>query len=368
MGVIYVDGTNLIHFRMDKQEDTLDTLYGLQEAIVSWGKLLLASGGVLKPAKCFYHLISFRFKGDGTWSYESNENDEEFHVVVPLSDGGFADIEHLGVHEATKMLGAMTCPLGCNKGAIKYMLNKSTAWQDMIHGGKLSRQFVWFILEKLFAPRVFYGLGTVLALYNELAECLMSVYCKIHPQGGIHRLARRGIRQLDLSFYGVGCPHPAIECLIAQLNKILMHYGNQSCLGLKMQNTMELLVMELGMSLQPFQEDYAACHHWVTHSWIKLVWEKASCMRVEIEIADLPVHPPRERDTWLMQEFVRLNYSSEDLQQLNRVRVHQEVLFLSNIMDASSRALDRKYLQQISWEESWSNLSFPTKQPSPKDF
>jgi hypothetical protein len=62
-GVIYVDDTDLIHFCMDKQEDTLDTLYRLQEAIVSWGKLLLALGGALKPAKCFYHLISFRFKG-----------------------------------------------------------------------------------------------------------------------------------------------------------------------------------------------------------------------------------------------------------------------------------------------------------------
>jgi hypothetical protein len=61
-------------------------------------------------------------------------------MVVPLLDGNFADIEHLGVHEATKTLGAMTCPSGYNKGAIKYMLNKSTAWRDMIHGGKLSRQ------------------------------------------------------------------------------------------------------------------------------------------------------------------------------------------------------------------------------------
>jgi hypothetical protein len=107
------------------------------------------------------------------------------------------------------------------------------------------------MLEKQFAPRVFYGLCAILALYNELAECLMSMYCKIHPQGGIRRLARRGICQLDLGFYGVRCPHPAIECLIAQLNKLLMHYGNQSCLGLKMQNTTDLLVMELGMSLQP---------------------------------------------------------------------------------------------------------------------
>jgi hypothetical protein len=98
-----------------------------------------------------------------------------------------------------------------------------------------------------------------------------------------------------------------------------MHYGNQSCLELKLQNTTEILVIELGMSLQPFQKEYAAYQQWVTHSWIKLVWEKASRVRVEIKIADLVVHPPRESNSWLMQELVRLNYSSNNLQQLNCV-------------------------------------------------
>ncbi len=101
---------------------------------------------------------------------------------------------------------------------------------------------------------------------------------------------------------------------------------------------------------------------------MKSVWEKALRLRVEIEIADLPVHPPRERDSWLMQEFVQLDYSRDDLQQLNRVQIHQEVLFLSDIMDASSRALDRKYLRQWALDETWSTLSFPIKQPPPKDF
>ncbi len=90
------------------------------------GKTLLALRGALKPAKCFLHLISFKFKGGGTWSYESNENEEEFFEVVPLADVNFAHIDHLGVHELINTLGSMTCPSGCNKGAINYMLTKST--------------------------------------------------------------------------------------------------------------------------------------------------------------------------------------------------------------------------------------------------
>ncbi len=125
MGVIYVDNTNLIHFHMDEYEYKLDTLHGLQEAMIfNWGKLLLASGGALKPAKSFHHLISFKFKGDGMWFYESNENKEEFCRVVPFTDGKFAHINHLSIHELTKTLGSMSCPLRCNKGAIKYMLTK----------------------------------------------------------------------------------------------------------------------------------------------------------------------------------------------------------------------------------------------------
>ena len=89
---------------------------------------------------------------------------------------------------------------------------------------------------------------------------------------------------------------------------------------------------------------------------------------MEIEITDLLVQPPRERDSWLMQEFLQLNYSIEDLQRLNRVRLHQEVLFLSDIMDASGRALDKKYCQPRQSDETWSTLSFPKEQPPAKDF
>ena len=69
-----------------------------------------------------------------------------------------------------------------------------------------------------------------------------------------------------------------------------------------------------------------------------------------------------------MQEFVRLNYSGEDLRRLNRVRLHQEVFFLSDVMDASGRAIDRRYLTPQPMEETWSTLSFPNERPARRDF
>jgi hypothetical protein len=367
-GIIYVDDTDLVHFRIDKDQGKDESFYYLQEAITNWGKLLLASGGALKPIKCFFHLISFNWKKDSSWTYKNNKEDDKFQVVVPLADGSFGKIQHLGINEPIKTLGSMTCPSGCSKGLIKYMQKKGIAWKDMTKVGKLSRPNVWFMLEKQFWPQISFGLCAVTATYRKLSECLMKKYYEIHPQGGIKRTARRSTRQLATEFYGVGCPHPAVECLIAQLNKLIMHYGSPSCLGLNMQTLIELLVIELGLSLQPFVEDHNTCQHWVTSSWLKSVWEKLSKLGIKIQLAHLPLQPPRERDTWIMAEFIRLNYDTQSLCQINQVRLYQQVIFLSDVMDASGRAINLKYLDKQPHNEQWSSLIFPKEMPSDSAF
>ncbi len=71
-----------------------------------------------------------------------------------------------------------------------------------------------------------------------------------------------------------------------------------------MQVSLELLVIKMGTSLQPFKKDYNTCQHWVTLLWLKLVWEKASNLGIKIQIAPLLLQPPWERDSWLMTEFI----------------------------------------------------------------
>jgi hypothetical protein len=147
-----------------------------------------------------------------------------------------------------------------------------------------------------------------------------------------------------------------------------MHYGSQSCQGLNMQAPLELLVMEMGLSLQPFKENYNTCQHRVMLSWMKSVWEKASILVIEIQIAPLPLQPLQEHDSWIMAEFIRLNYDTQSLQQLNRVRIHQQVIFLLDVMDASERALEKKYQYRRPTSKQWTTLIFPKEDPSRSDF
>jgi hypothetical protein len=59
---------------------------------------------------------------------------------------------------------------------------------------------------------------------------------------------------------------------------------------------MKLLITKLGISPQPPQEYYAKYGRWITHSWLKSIWEKVDKFNVTIEITTMPIDPPREGD------------------------------------------------------------------------
>ena len=63
-----------------------------------------------------------------------------------------------------------------------------------------------------------------------------------------------------------------------------------------------------------------------------------------------------------MQKFWEVGFEESDLVQLNKVRLHQQVVFLSDVMDASGRRLD-EYLKKRPAGEKGSSLTFPVEQP-----
>ena len=69
-----------------------------------------------------------------------------------------------------------------------------------------------------------------------------------------------------------------------------------------------------------------------------------------------------------MLEFAKLGFDLPTLVRLNRVRLHQQVLFLSCVLGASGKELDEKYLIKRRVDEKWSTLSFPQEKPPRKDF
>jgi hypothetical protein len=61
---LFVDDTDLINVNMREMETIVDMHSHLQDLVINWGKLLIATGGALNPSKCSYYLIFFQWKPD----------------------------------------------------------------------------------------------------------------------------------------------------------------------------------------------------------------------------------------------------------------------------------------------------------------
>ena len=187
------------------------------------------------------------------------------------------------------------------------------------------------------------------------------------PLGGIVSKANQGIQQLDRGFYGAGFPHLGVEATLEQANKLLMHYGCWTALGTVLQTSLELLVVDLGLSFQIFQVSYTHFGNWVTTLWLKRVWEKVSFFGFTINVNDLLTGYPREGDDWLMSRFIPRGHNANELATLNQVQKHQQVLFLSDILGASGGLLDKRYLQKRQSGERWSTARFPCEEVTNPD-
>jgi hypothetical protein len=191
-----------------------------------------------------------------------------------------------------------------------------------VQNGKLRCRNVWFLLKFQLFLGIGYGLCSSKATFNELSNALRKQYYQILPLGEVVRTTTTESRTIDYGFFGIGLPHLGVEALVAMPNKLLMHYGCDTVTGQFMWASYSLFLLELGISSQPLQESYAKYNFLLTHSWMKMLWEKVSMFGVGTVIADVGMEFPQEGDRFLMQLFFEQGYSTESLLRLNRVRVY----------------------------------------------
>ncbi len=334
---------------------------------MNWGNLLIATGGALQPAKCFYSIISFDWN-NGDRRYALNASNNSLTITVPLPGGNTTPIDHKPVEHVKKTLGVMTLPDGNSAAAIGMMQEKAQQWINAVRNGKLHRRNVWFSLKVQLKPRIGYGLCSSTASLKELDKTLHREYYQILPMGGIVHTNPVVSRTVDAGFFGVGLPHLGVEALIAMSNKLLMHYGCQTAAGKLMQMSYSLLFLELGLSFHLLQESYDQFEGLVTHSWVKMLWEKLSKFKVRAVVANIQLILPRDGDQFIMQVLIQSGYSIQALLRLNRVRVCQQTLFMSDVLTASGNKIHPEILYQRPPGEAWSNMTWPTEHPTDSDF
>jgi hypothetical protein len=370
-GILYVDDTDIIHLDLSKEETLEEAHMALQASLDSWSQLLIATGGALKPEKCFYYLVSFEWDRLGKWKYAKNESNSELAISVCLPDGSREEIEHLPVDEARITLGMSSCPSGkandklaaakekADFSELGEMQNKAMDWARKAKDSHLRPRDIHFSIERKFWPKCKYGLCGNNASYDDLTAAMDKPYYLLCPLGGIIRSAKKELRYLDTGFYGVGFPHWGIEAIIESTNKLMTHFGAQSLLGVQYQMSAELLAIEVGMGAQPLLLDYEKYGPWATDCSLKELWARMHRFGFQLQLNTIKLRPPREGDRFFMVAVEAANFPSKEKEIINRVRLHQGVVYESDVFEVDGRHIDERYKRLRKQGERWSEYLFP---------
>jgi hypothetical protein len=135
----------------------------MQGNLGQWSNLLIASGGALKPDKCFWYPLDY-ISVEGRWSYV-DVSDFELKITGP--NGGVHVITQKSPTTSMKTLGVVDAPEGGNKGHLEYIKSKTATWVSRMKNGHLPSHIAWIAYRLQLWASLRYGIGT---MTNDIEE------------------------------------------------------------------------------------------------------------------------------------------------------------------------------------------------------
>jgi hypothetical protein len=185
-----------------------------------WSCLLNATGGALKPEKCFWYLLDYECS-EGEWTY-TKETTTELRIMNP--DGTKSPIKQEKVTESKKTLGIYDSLLGGNKGHLSYIVEKAAQWVNRMKNGHLPSHIAWMAYKHQLWPSLRYGLGTMTNNIEVVNKLLNATDYKTLNILGVFRNVFTGLQKLHTTFGEFGLFSLPTKQLNSRVNMLFQHY------------------------------------------------------------------------------------------------------------------------------------------------
>ena len=90
--------------------------------------------------------------------------------------------------------------------------------------------------------------------------------------------------------------------------------------------------------------------------------------KVVLTVYNILLELLRQGDNWIMVAFMNTGYSLKEVLKLNMVRIHQQVIFLSDMFCAKGKVIDKRYQDPRDIDNAWLTLKFLHEAPTTVQF
>ena len=362
IGCLFVDDTELYVWK-DGLRSAESLWAEAQEATTAWASLLCATGGSPKPHKGYAYLLDYEYDDVDGWLYSDTS---DFVLDILLPDGSFHPIQSSPYDHCEKTLGVYSSPSGSGLRHLESVLLKAEVWVNRLRNGHLSNAWAWVAYRHQLWPSLRYGLGAISNDIEEAQALLAKLDFQLLPMLGVNRHIKTGWRKLHQTFGGVGLLDLATEQLICRVNMIIQHFGTPTSIGRKLSISLRYLQLQLGCCGNPLRLDYGTWAHLAPMSWLKMFWRTIEFAGLDLRLTFDDLLLPRDGDVTVMDLLRSQGFSGRSLAQMNRCRLANNAIFLSDMVTANGRQIERRRLR--AGGALMSKFRFPRETPSPSDW
>ena len=342
--IMYVDDSTIFVLGRDN-ESAEEVLQRAQGYMNSWCKFLWVTGGALRPEKCWYTFVQFRWV-DGFWFY----ND------VRLDDNGISAtdtrqqrryIKQIQSGDGARIFGVRIAADGNNQCEKEYLMQCTETWAEHIRFGYVTRHDAALAIKSTISKTWAYPLPATTFSYKDTLDIMVSAYKAALPKMGSNRNLPLVYRYAPVAVQGLGLPHIYSMQGIAHIKIILSKIAKDERIGTLLLSQMEYLGLEIGNMTNIFDLQYAEWKVFATSTWITSTWEFCDKYNIQLDGPRGYSTLQRINDVLVMEKVleVKKHFSEVELVLINQCRIYLNVMYLSDMVSGDGKMIEECFIQ-----------------------
>jgi hypothetical protein len=250
----------------------MDDFFGeCQSAVTDWGRIVLATGGYLKAAKCFWYMMAWKWI-NGVPHLRTLRQLPPYQMTVPQKENRLAKIPLQCVSEAKETFGVWSCPSGEFGVHVGKKMEVGHLWVERLKRNRCPAGDAWLGFRYSLIPKVTYGFAAIVVDPALLETSFQRLYREVLSPLKVNKNITRFYRMTPKRVMGLGMPNPCIRMLAYKLQLLQTEWNQPTSAGNMLRQSLEVFQMETGFSSNVLQMDYERYGDLATGGWWKQFW------------------------------------------------------------------------------------------------
>jgi len=324
----FVDDTEV--FLMIDSDDIEELLDLAHTTLITWKKVLQATGGDMRSKKCAWILLHYGNRNEGYKSHSLSIEDE---------DGVSREIERYEEDTPREYLGVLQQATGKEDAQLEKLYEKVHQWNSRMKKSKLYNAHNYSAIFTRIHKSLQYPLPATILTEDELQKLSNKLYEVSLPKCGINRKFPIDFRDLPHQYQGLALPNLYLYQETSKLMSILSTNFTDHIMWKQYKLGLEILQMQTGVLGCVLNSDYSKFSGYVESTWITSQWEFMWNNDMSIGGWELNIAKQRVNDMAIMEVFANAGYDNDKLKLLNECRTYLHIITVSDVVNGDGVAL-----------------------------